>query len=262
MVKSLLLTSVASLSFLRVAEFRKFKFHSKSKNRVSYKMERSSMFQIVTCESLLEQSSIPLQSYDHPAFPGMETSRAEENLAPLLQYLDTVNLLQYQEQDDLEQLGEEIIMTVNDPDLIRLAVESNELPASSSSYIELQTFLEDGLGQVVLEDVDWVPPEEESRPEPSSGRTKKRVKKHRKGRLQMSRAEIRKENLPNVLRCRVYRFQKKQKEEKKLTALQQLELENRELKRKEEEVKEKRDRVQNAYLALIDYGRIKFSVEF
>ena len=244
---------------------------SKSEKQVSSKMERSSECQIVasfpTFENLLEQSSILLQTCDDPppvsnqALPGMEPSGgAEEDLAPLLQYLDTVNLPQCQEHPEVVHLGEEIIMTVDDPDLIRLAVESIEL---SSSYLEHQTFLEDGLSQVDLEDVDWVPPEEESRrPEPSSGRSKKGEKKHRKGRLQTPLDEIRKENQPNVKRCRVYRSQKKEKEEKKLTDLQQLELENRELKRKEEEVKERRDRVQNAYLALIDYGRIKFSVRF
>ena len=294
-VKSLLLTSVASLSSLRVAETLKFKFHSKreaarerskSEKQVSSRMERSSECQIVasfpTYESFLEQSSILLQTCDldprsstllqtcddpppvsNQALPGMEPSGgAEEDLAPLLQYLDTVNLPQYQQQSEVVHLGEEIIMTVDDPDLIRLAVESIEL-SDSSSYLEHQTFLEDGLSQVDLEDVDWVPPEEESRrPEPSSGRSKKGEKKHRKGRLQTPLDEIRKENQPNVKRCRVYRSQKKEKEEKKLTDLQQLELENRELKRKEEEVKERRDRVQNAYLALIDYGRIKFSVRF
>ena len=135
---------------------------------------------------------------------------------------------------------------------------SDEQPATSSSAdVVLQSLLQDDLSQVELEDVDWVPPEE-SRPEPS-GR-KKGKNKHRKGRLQRPLDEIRKENQPNVLRCRVYRSQKKQKEEKKLTSLKQLELENKELKRKEEEVKEKRDRVQNAYLALINYGRIKFTV--
>merc|ERR1712037_444812 len=129
-------------------------------------MERSSdsECQIVTfdVESLLEQSSILLQSCDNPpVVPGMEPSGAEENLAPLLQFLDTVNLPQYQEQPEVVQLGEEIIITVDDPDLIRLvAVESNDLPPSSSSYVEHQTFLEDGLSQVELEDVDWVPPEE------------------------------------------------------------------------------------------------------
>merc|ERR1712218_553321 len=177
---------------------------------------------------------------------GMEPSGGEENLAPLLQFLDTVNLPQYQEQPEVVQLGEEIIITVDDPDLIRLlAVESNELPPSSSSYVEHQTFLEDGLSQVELEDVDWVPPEEESRLAPSAGEAKKGEKKHRKGRLQTPLSEIRKENQPNVKRCREYRSQKKLKEIKKLTDLEQLELENKELKMKEEQVKEKLDRVQN-----------------
>ena len=246
---------------------------SKSDKQVSCKMERSSECQIVasfpTFENFLEQSSILLQTCDDPppvsnqALPGMEPSGgAEEDLAPLLQYLDTVNLPQCQEHPEVVHLGEEIIMTVDDPDLIRLAVESIEL-SDSSSYLEHQTFLEDGLSQVQYEALGWVPPEEEGRrPEPSPGRSKKGEKKHRKGRLQTPLDEIRKENQPNVKRCRVYRSQKKEKEEKKLTDLQQLELENRELKRKEEEVKERRDRVQNAYLALIDYGRIKFSVRF
>ena len=136
-------------------------------------------------------------------------------------------------------------------------VSSDEQAASSSSAdVVLQSLLQDGLTHM-----DWVPPEEKSRREPS-GRKKGKNAVHRKGRLQRPLDEIRKENQPNVLRCRVYRSHKKQKEEKKLTSLKQLELENRELKRKEVEVKEKRDRVQNAYLALINYGRIKFTVGF
>jgi len=255
-VKSLLFTSVASLSLLRVARFLQFKFHSKSKKHISFKMERRPVCQIVssfpTLDSLLDQSSI----LNHPpavniqALPGMEPSGGQENIAPLLHYLETVNLPEYEEQPEVVQLGEELIMTVDDPDLIRLAEESNDRSASSSSDLELQTFLE-----------DWVPPVDESGPESLSGR-KKGANKHRKGRTQRPLDEIRKENQPNVLRCRVYRSQKKQKEEKKLTVLQQLELENKELRRKEEEVKEKRDRVQNAYLALINLGRIKFPVGF
>ena len=253
-------------------------------------MERSSVCQIISSfpnfESLLVQSSILLQTCDDPpvnsqALLGMEEpgSGGQENISPLLEYLETVNLLEYQEgqeQAEVQQqeLGEEIFMTVDDPELIQLAEESrggrmiavtdetssDEQPATSSSAdVVLQSLLQDDLSQVELEDVDWVPPEE-SRPEPS-GR-KKGKNKHRKGRLQRPLDEIRKENQSNVLRCRVYRSQKKQKEEKKLTSLKQLELENKELKRKEEEVKEKRDRVQNAYLALIGFGRIKFSVGF
>jgi len=240
-------------------------------------MERSSVCQIVSSfpnyESLLEQSSILLQTCNDPqvsnqAVHGMEASSGvEEN--HVLQYLDTFNFgLEYQQEQ-----SEVIIMPVDDPDLIRLmAVESNELSASSLSHLnEIQTFLElpveeDGLqSQVELNDVDWVPPEpKKSRSEPLSGRKEKgtTAKKHRKGRLQTPLDEIRKENQANVKRCREYRSQKKQKEEKKLTALQQLELENMDLKRKEEEVKEKRDRVQNAYLALINLGRIKFPVGF
>ena len=289
MVKSWLFTSVASLSFFTVAGSLKFKSHSWSEKHV-FKMERSSVCQIISSfpnfESLLEQSSILLQTCDDPlvnsqALLGMEEpgSGGQENISPLLEYLETVNLLEYQEgqeQAEVQQqeLGEEIFMTVDDPELIQLAEESrggrmiavtdetssDEQPATSSSAdVVLQSLLQDGLTHVELEDVDWVPPEA-SRPEPS-GR-KKGKNKHRKGRLQRPLDEIRKENQSNVLRCRVYRSQKKQKEEKKLTSLKQLELENKELKRKEEEVKEKRDRVQNAYLALINYGRIKFTVGF
>ena len=136
---------------------------------------------------------------------------------------------------------------------------SDEQPATSSTAdVVLQSLLQDGLTHVELEDVDWVPPEA-IRPEPS-GR-KKGKNKHRKGRLQRPLDEIRKENQPNVLRCRVYRSQKKQREEKKVTDLQLLEQKHRELVRMEREVKEKRDRVQNAYLALINRGRIKFAVD-
>ena len=88
-----------------------------------------------------------------------------------------------------------------------------------------------------------------------------RNNKHRKGREQQPLENISVENRPNVLRCRDYRSQKKQREEKKLTDLQLLEQKNGELVRMEREVKEKRDRVQNAYLALINRGRIKFAVD-
>jgi len=279
-VKSLLFTSVASLFFLRVAASLKFKSDTSGSEKHVLKMERSSVCQIVSSfpnyESLLEQSSILLQTCDDPTVndhnllgteePG---SAVQENISPLLHYLETVNLLEYQEGQEQQQelaegLGEEIFMTVDDPELIRLAEESrggrmvtsDEQPASSSSGdVVLQSLLQDGLTHM-----DWAPPEEKS--SEASVRKKGKNAVHRKGRLQRPLDEIRKENQPNVLRCRVYRSHKKQKEEKKLTSLKQLELENRELKRKEVEVKEKRDRVQNAYLALINYGRIKFTVGF
>jgi len=276
-VKSLLFTSVASLSFLRVAASLKFKSDTSGSEKHVFKMERRSMCQIVSSfpnyESLLEQSSILLQTCDDSTVndhnllgteePG---SGVQENISPLLHYLETVNLLEYQEgQEQKQELGDEIFMTADNPELIRLAEESrggrmissNDQAASSSSAdIVLQSLLQDGLTHV-----DWVPPEEKSTRE-TSGKKKGKNAVHRKGRLQQPLDEIRKENQPNVLRCRVYRSHKKQKEEKKLTSLKQLELENRELKRKEVEVKEKRDRVQNAYLALINYGRIKFTVGF
>ena len=87
------------------------------------------------------------------------SSDVEGNHVPVLQYLDTFNLgLECQQEQ-----SEVIIMPVDDPDLIRLmAVESNELPASSLSHLdEIQAFLElpveeDGLqSQVELNDVDW-----------------------------------------------------------------------------------------------------------
>ena len=206
------------------------------------------------------------------------SSGVEENPAPVLQHLDPAPVLQYLDTFNLgleceHEQSEVIIMPVDDPDLIRLmTVERNELPASSLSHLdEIQAFLElpveeNGLqSKVELNDVDRVPSEpKKGRSEPLSGRKEKgtTTKKHRKGRLQTPLDEIRKENQANVKRCREYRSQKKQKEEKKLTALQQLELENADLKRKEEEVKEKRDRVQNAYLDLIKLGRIKFPVGF
>merc|ERR1712032_1436982 len=164
-----------------VAGSLKFKSHSWSEKHV-FKMERSSVCQIISSfpnfESLLEQSSILLQTCDDPlvnsqALLGMEEpgSGGQENISPLLEYLETVNLLEYQEgqeQAEVQQqeLGGEIFMTVDDPELILLSEESrggrmtdqtssDEQPATSSSAdVVLQSLLQDGLSQVELEDVD------------------------------------------------------------------------------------------------------------
>merc|ERR1712004_627955 len=116
-----------------------------------------------------------------------------------------------------------------------------------------------------LEDAEWVPHQEEQNQKSSlSSKGRMNMKnKHRKGRSRKPLEEIDdKAKQKNVVRCRNYRFEKKVREEKKLTDLQELEKRNLELKRKEVEVREKREKVQNAYLALIKYGRIKFALGF
>merc|ERR1712211_100942 len=117
-----------------------------------------------------------------------------------------------------------------------------------------------------LEDADWVPHQQEQNKKSSLSTSKSRVNmrnKHRKGRSRKPLEEIDdKAKKKNVVRCRNYRSEKKVREEKKLSDLQELEERNPELKRKEVEVRGKREKVQNAYLALIKYGRIKFALGF
>merc|ERR1712004_816806 len=100
-----------------------------------------------------------------------------------------------------------------------------------------------------LEDAEWVPHQQEQNQKSTLSTSKSRVNmknKHRKGRSRKPLEEIDdKAKQKNVVRCRNYRSEKKAREEKRLL----------ELKRKEVEVREQREKVQNAYLALIKYGR-------
>ena len=167
------------------------------------------------------------------------------------------------------------------------AVEENFCNLDAVEYVEMVDLQGDYRDQPELQPLpdeillslavdDWLPTQSKTRPE-GSGRKgagknnnnnnnnsnrKGGNNKHRKGREQQPLENISVENRPNVLRCRDYRSQKKLREEKKVTDLQLLEQKHRELVRMEREVKEKRDRVQNAYLALINRGRIKFAVDF
>ena len=161
------------------------------------------------------------------------------------------------------------------------AVEENFCNLGAVEYVEMVDLQGDYRDQPELQPLpdeilslavdDWLPTQSKTRPEGSGRKGGKNNNnnrkgagrnKHRKGREQQPLENISVENRPNVLRCRDYRSQKKQREEKKLTDLQLLEQKHRELVRMEREVKEKRDRVQNAYLALINRGRIKFAVDF
>ena len=154
-------------------------------------------------------------------------------------------------------------------------VEMVDLQGDYRDLPELQPLPDEILLSLAVD--DWLPTQSKTRPEGpgrKGGKVEGKVEggrverwkagknKHRKGREQQPLENISVENRPNVLRCRDYRSQKKQREEKKLTDLQLLEQKHRELVRMEREVKEKRDRVQNAYLALINRGRIKFAVDF
>merc|ERR1712004_828172 len=241
--------------------------------------------------SLMEQSSILLQMYGNSEIIPL----AQENPAPPFQCLELVNVPEYQVVDEPEnvrepqqseqqqqqqqqpQQSEEIVWAVEDPELIRLAEEfpvTNTLNTWSeeTSAGEQNPNFEDLLirnnrpSQDELEDAEWVPHKEEQNQKSSLSTSKSRMNmknKHRKGRSRKPLEEIvDKAKQKNVVRCRNYRSEKKVREEKKLTDLQELEKRNLELKRKEVEVRGKREKVQNAYLALIKYGRIKFALGF
>jgi len=247
-------------------------------------------------ESLMEQSSILLQMCGNSEIIPLD----QEN--PPYQCLQPVNVLEYQVVDEPEHLqelqqseeivwavedpgqqqqqlqqSEEIILAVEDPELIRLAEEcsvtntvntwSEKISASEQNpnFEDLLT-RDNRPSQDELEDAGCVPHKQEQNQKSTLSTSKSRVNmrnKHRKGRSRKPLEEIvDKAKKKNVVRCRNYRFEKKAREEKKLTDLQELEERNIELKRKELEVRGKREKVQNAYLALIKYGRIKFALGF
>merc|ERR1711963_167684 len=228
-------------------------------------------------ESLMEQSSILLQMCGNSEIVPL----AQENLAPPFQCLEAVNVVEYQvvepEHVQQPQQFEEIVWAVEDPQLIRLA-EGCSVGNTFNTWIEKISASEQNPNfedllvrdnrpsQDELGDAEWVPHQQEQNQKSSLSRSKSRVNmrnKHRKGRSRKPLEEIEdKAKQKNVVRCRNYRFEKKVREEKKLTDLQELEERNLELKRKEVEVREKREKVQNAYLALIKYGRIKFALDF
>jgi len=249
-------------------------------------------------ESLMEQSSILLEMCGNSEIIPL----AQENLAPPYQCLDPVNVLEYQvveepehgqkpqqseeivwavedpgqQQQQLQQ-HEGIILAVEDPELIRLAEECsvgntfntwNEETSAGEQNPNFEDLLvrNNRQSQDELEDADWVPHQQEQNQKSTLSTSKSRVNmrnKHRKGRSRKPLEEIDdKAKKKNVVRCRNYRFEKKVREEKKLSDLQELEKRNLELKRKEVEVRGKREKVQNAYLALIKYGRIKFALGF
>merc|ERR1712012_1540892 len=226
-------------------------------------------------ESLMEQSSILLQICGNSEIIPL----AQENPAPPFQCLEPVNVLEYQVVDEPEhvqqpQQSEEIVWAVEDPELIRLAeecsvtnsfntwIEENSAGEQNPNFEDLLV-RDNRTSQDELEDAEWVPHQQEQNQKSSLSTRKSRVNKHRKGRSRKPLEEIDdKAKQKNVVRCRNYRSEKKVREEKKLTDLQELEERNLELKRKEVEVRGKREKVQNAYLALIKYGRIKFALGF
>jgi len=229
-------------------------------------------------ESLMEQSSILLQMCGNSEIVPL----AQENLAPPFQCLDPVNVVEYQVVEQPEhvrepQQSEGIVWAVEDPELIRLAEECSVANtfntwSEETSGGEQNPNFEDLFkrnnrqSQDKLGDAEWVPHHQEQNQKSSLSTSKSRVNmrnKHRKGRSRKPLEEIDdKAKKKNVVRCRNYRFEKKVREEKKLSDLQELEKRNIELKRKEVEVRGKREKVQNAYLALIKYGRIKFALGF
>merc|ERR1712004_39201 len=175
------------------------------------------------------------------------------------------------------QQSEEIVWAVDDPELIRLSEECSvgntfntwiEKISASEQNPNFEDLLvrDNRQSQDELGDAEWVPHYQEQNQKSSLSTSKSRVNmknKHRKGRSRKPLEEIDdKAKQKNVVRCRNYRSEKKVREEKKLTDLQELEERNIELKRKEVEVRGKREKVQNAYLALIKYGRIKFALGF
>merc|ERR1712004_533499 len=175
------------------------------------------------------------------------------------------------------QQSEEIVWAVEDPELIRLAEECSvgntfntwieeTSPAEQDPNVEDLLVRDNRQSQDKLGDAEWIPHHQEQNQKSTLSTSKSRVNmknKHRKGRSRKPLEEIDdKAKQKNVVRCRNYRSEKKAREEKKLTDLQELEERNIELKRKEVEVRGKRKKVQNAYLALIKYGRIKFALGF
>merc|ERR1712004_202290 len=182
-----------------------------------------------------------------------------------------------QQPQQLQQY-EGIILAVEDPELIRLAeersventfntwIEKASAGTQNPNFGDLLIIRDNRQSQDELEDAEWVPHQQEQNQKSSLSTSKSRVNmknKHRKGRSRKPLEEIDdKAKQKNVVRCRNYRSEKKVREEKKLTDLQELEKRNLELKRKEVEVRGKREKVQNAYLALIKYGRIKFALGF
>jgi len=229
-------------------------------------------------ESLMEQSSILLQMCGNSEIVPL----AQENPATPYQCLDHVNVLEYQVVDEPEhvrelQQSEEIVWAVEDPELIRLAEEcsvgntfntwiEDTSAGEQSPNFEALLIRNNRQSQEELEDAKWVPHHQEQNQKSSLSTSKSRMNmknKHRKGRSRKPLEEIDdKAKQKNVVRCRNYRFEKKVREEKKLSDLQELEERNLELKRKEVEVRGKREKVQSAYLALIKYGRIKFALGF
>jgi len=245
------------------------------------KMEQCPSFQTMSVarahENLMEQSSILLQMCGNNS---EIIPLAQEN--PPYQCLEPVDVLEYQVVDEPEHLqelqqSEEIVWAVEDPELIRLAeecsvgntfntwIEENSASEQNPNFEDLLV-RDNRTSQDELEDAEWVPHQEEQNQKSSLSTSKSRVNiknKHRKGRSRKPLEEIDdKAKKKNVVRCRNYRFEKKVREEKKLSDLQSLEKRNIELKRKEVEVRGKREKVQNAYLALIKYGRIKFALGF
>jgi len=229
-------------------------------------------------ENLMEQSSILLEMCGNSEILPL----AQENLARPYQCLDQVNVIEYQVVEEPEyvqqpQQSEEIVWAVVDPELIRLAEECSVTNtvntwSEETSVGEQNPNFEDLFkrnnrqSQDKLGDAEWIPHHQEQNQKSSLSTSKSRVNmrnKHRKGRSRKPLEEIDdKAKKKNVVRCRNYRFEKKVREEKKLSDLQELEKRNIELKRKEVEVRGKREKVQNAYLALIKYGRIKFALGF
>ena len=91
-----------------------------------------------------------------------------------------------------------------------------------------------------------------SKPKPSTTR------RHVMGPKRLPDELLPPKNKDNILRCREYRKNKNTKLDKEQVELEQLEIRNQELRQEEEEMTAKLAKLQEAYLKLIQKGRIKF----
>lgn len=83
--------------------------------------------------------------------------------------------------------------------------------------------------------------------------------RHKKGPIPLILDDIEdEENVKNIIRCREYRNKKNEAVIDEMTELEQLEEKNRELKHKEQMLKDKVKRIKDMYIKLIGEGRIKF----
>jgi len=87
---------------------------------------------------------------------------------------------------------------------------------------------------------------------------KKTINRHRKGPIPLCLDEMDEEKKKNVTRCREYRCKKKDAVLEEMSELEMLEQKNKNLKKQEQEVKDKVKRFKAMYIKMISEGRIKF----